>query len=580
MDKTLNSKHIQYFTFAIMLLLMFLVGNVRFEPLEMGVINQILHPEYPKGEFFYSPYWNTSYLVAFLAKIFHTGDHILIYAQVFWIVQTALTVFAFTKLSNYVFENDDLTLMIIIMFFLLGQIDQVDQKTMAVPFHLMSICYFLRGKWLLSAIFTAMLFYIHVGMAIWWTLTSVIGVIYLFAFARKVSLRNLITYGATVFILALPVILFFLNKIMMSDSGGDDFAVQYYYTTVWYATSVKLFFTKPSLILISSVLIFLIFLVGYKKAKNSNCNVSFIPSIAIGVFGVHIIALVLCDFLKIGSAITLQLLRSFMHIEIFFSMFLAFLMARQIRNKNYLFFVGYVFIAFLYGFVRKWLGDGNYYHVLAFFYAALLVFEILENSLRKFKLINFSSSVGQIIHRKISLSLAVAIFLILLTVARLPGLKNNIKILFGVPEYKNATTWTSDKYLYEDITDFVNQNLKDPNTLIVTPFLKPDFSFYTGHNTFIKMDTPHYDLMYSDNKFNFREIMEEDLGHRPEYLLENYTDKNFREKWQLLWERVDEEVLKKWKKKYHVTHIVRDKKLALNLPVIYDNPYYFVYKVD
>ena len=37
---------------------MLFVKNIQFEPVEIGRITQILHPEYPKGELHYDPMFN------------------------------------------------------------------------------------------------------------------------------------------------------------------------------------------------------------------------------------------------------------------------------------------------------------------------------------------------------------------------------------------------------------------------------------------------------------------------------------------------------------------------------------------
>jgi len=58
MKKYLDSIYLVYFAFFVMLILMLFVKNIQFEPVEIGRITQILHPEYPKGELHYDPMFN------------------------------------------------------------------------------------------------------------------------------------------------------------------------------------------------------------------------------------------------------------------------------------------------------------------------------------------------------------------------------------------------------------------------------------------------------------------------------------------------------------------------------------------
>jgi hypothetical protein len=44
-----------------------------------------------------------------------------------------------------------------------------------------------------------------------------------------------------------------------------------------------------------------------------------------------------------------------------------------------------------------------------------------------------------------------------------------------------------------------------------------------------------------------------------------------------MWKNVDEKLIRKWRKEYGITHVIRENELNLDLPVIYKNRHYAVY---
>ena len=81
------------------------------------------------------------------------------------------------------------------------------------------------------------------------------------------------------------------------------------------------------------------FTVGYMKWRNSVGRNECIVPIVLGVLFLYVFDFVLVDLFFNGIAIKLQLLRSILNVEFFASLFFAFLISRQLRKGNIVFFV-------------------------------------------------------------------------------------------------------------------------------------------------------------------------------------------------------------------------------------------------
>ena len=86
------------------------IGKIHIEPVDLSVLKQILHPEYPKGPLSYNPLYHYNYIVAFVARLFGFEVNSPRLAEVFWFLEQALTFIVLLKLCNSLFKGDRLTL--------------------------------------------------------------------------------------------------------------------------------------------------------------------------------------------------------------------------------------------------------------------------------------------------------------------------------------------------------------------------------------------------------------------------------------------------------------------------------------
>ena len=71
---------------------------------------------------------------------------------------------------------------------------------------------------------------------------------------------------------------------------------------------------------------------------------------------------------------------------------------------------------------------------------------------------------------------------------------------------------------------------------------------------------------------NFKEVFHKELG----YSVEEMKDGKI---WEKIWMEIDENKIIEWKKKYGVTHVIREKNLPLNFTIKYFNKHYNLYEL-
>lgn len=584
-NKYLNSAYLLYFCFLAMIFIALSMKDTHFEAPEVGAITQILHPEYPKGPLQYHPSFNYDYIIAFVAQKLGFKDNFTQLSPLFWFIDVALAVFVLIKLCNLIFKNDKLVLTIAVMLFIFLKSGEIDQKTMLAPIYLAAVYFFLKERWYISASFAAAIFYIHFGFALWWFLPSCFAILMLLLRGR-VSLKHAAAYAALTIVFSLPVLSFYLNR----HSKLDELFVKYYYFTSWNSTSVLMNLVYPKL-LASIILPFLLAIVGYIKARKEGYRNDFIMPVITGVLILFLIDFIGADLMGNGSFITLQLLRSVVNVELFSGLFFAFLLARQIVKGNFVFLFLFIIVSrYYYSGLSRFFGNISYYGAQNILYSAVVFYEIIEKytvpaMTRAYDFL--SAKINAVYLKKIAgkskrlmqYPVFIAISFIVLT-----GPKSVMKFFLKAPQQNKAVEWTQDRYLYDDIAKFTNENIKDRNALLLTPFLRTDFQFYTGHHTFINFASPLFELvsLEEDSRPEFKTILKEDLNLPLEDFLsvKNFDLDKLTKSWDEKWRDLDEETIRKWHKKYHLTHVVRENELAVNFPSIYKNKFYTVYEIN
>lgn len=606
MTKILKPVHILYLLFFTALLVTLLANNVIFEPKFLEAVNQILHPENPKGELAYNPYYNFAYFASFLIKHLGCENYIPLFAKILWFLLNGLVVLALGKLCNHIFKDDEMILVLAVMgcLFLVSEglscvVDlHLSSKSALMPLYLLSVYFFLRERWFLSATFGSLIFYLHIGFAIWWLLPSFFGLC-LIALTNKggakVSLITAFNYCLTTLVLAAPVLYYYFSNAQAAKP--DEFFLRYYICTHTYDSSPWLLSHAPIAIM-SLVSTVGVFTVGCIKSKRYGYATDNIVPIAVGVLVTCILTLVFGDILRIHTVVMLQLPRCRYNVELFSNLFLAFLLSRQVRGGNYIFLLSFVIIASYYwSIVYKFFGYSSSSLNITFivFYAILLIYELFEAKILQFAKRSFDTPIDNRvtaafkkvmlrINQTLQRPLVIAVLLICLILPRVPILKSFIKKTLKLPQQHEYASTGRD---LEDIIRFTNQNINSRNTLLLIPFLQKDFEHYTKHNTFIGHTSPlkENDMLFKPKPYKIVDILKNDLDYPPEKFFESSnnrgcSDKNIATEWENIWKNLDETKVMRLVKKYKVTHIIREKNLPLNFPVLYQNGSYVVYVAE
>ena len=164
------------------------------------------------------------------------------------------------------------------------------------------------------------------------------------------------------------------------------------------------------------------------------------------------------------------------------------------------------------------------------------------------------------------------------------SVKSCIKsLLRNSNEIKTVAVQDKRKLLYEDVSSFFNEDVADRKALILYPFLEFDFPvFVPRHDSFISYMTPAYSLFYNlQGSGEFKYILENDLNYSLDRLFRGRINnaKIFYDRWDEMWKNLDEGIINRWKERYNLTHVIREKDLPLNFPVVYQNSFYVVYEI-
>src|SRR3989337_834301 len=329
----LNSTYALYACFLAMYIAVFYTVNPTFRDVEIPVIMKILHPEYYNGEFFnidinnYNPYFNYNYIVAFIAKSFGYTNNLWELGKIFWIFEKGFAIVTLIMMCNY----------------------------------------FLKEKWHISAIFAASIFYLHIGRATWWLLTASAAFSLMYFVQKRITLKQSFNYLTLVIFLAAPIVFVYIGRA--AHSNVEDFTIRYFYYTGLNATSPLLTLTVTPVYFVVQWSLLAFCLIGYYKASKEWCKTDNIMPVVLGAIFFYPVQFVLADIMGNKTAITMQLTRTLMAMNIFGILFLGFLLARQVKKGNYVFLLLSALILFFYKTGITVIALGT----------ALVVYELFEN---------------------------------------------------------------------------------------------------------------------------------------------------------------------------------------------------------
>ena len=570
-----------------MFVAVFYTVNPTFRDVEIPVIQKILHPEYYNGEFFsidlgkYNPYFNYDYFAAFIARLFGYTENLLALGKIFWLFEKGFTIFVLVKLCNYIFKNDKTTLAIAIIAFIAFLDNEATQKSMAMPLFILAIYYFLKERWIVSALLSASVFYLHIGKATWLVLTVFIAFVVIWYRGRKISLKQIISYFAIVFVLASPIIFIYFGRT--AHSSVDDFSIKYFYFTGGQDTSPLVSIEVNPIYFLVQWFLCGVFFVGYYKAKKEGCIVVNIMPVIIGVISLYLMQFVFADIFWNSKVITMQLSRAVIINYIFGILFSAFLLSSQIKKGNYIFFFLFVLMFFFY---RR----GIAFISLSI---ALIIYEIYEeyilNIVKKLckgigKVVNtkeIKKRESNVLQYPVVIALCLLVLFILPKFSIAAPIKSYVKsILYRSSFIVGLNKEKNEKEAYDEVFKYINENIKG-KAVFLYPFNKWEFPSYTHHECFINSYTPLFNLFYNNQpSHKFVYILQNDLNCSIDKLFENWDGKNLYDRWDEMWKNLNEDIIKRWKERYMLTHVIRENSFPLKFPIIYQNSYYTVYEIE
>ena len=573
-----------FFLLGLFFVIVFLakINTIHIESLDVGYIKRILHPEYPQGGISYDPQFHYNYIVAFVARVFGFESNSSGLAQIFWFIEQALTIAVLIKFCGFLFKGDKLTLVLVIFMYLMLKSGETDQKTMLRPLHFLAIYYFLKEKWILAAIFSASIFYLHIGVAIWWFVPSCFALCLVYLFKNKnIDFFQIIMFSGVVCLLASPIVYYYIVSTVIGENfTNNEFINHYWYGVVNNSVLYEIIYDPKALAIL--LLKVTVLTVGYKKWILSGGSNDYIVPIAFGVLCLYILDFVLVDIMFSGIFIKLQLLRSVMNIDFFMSLFFVFLISRQLGKGNIVFFVLFLMILCVpssfwvyYSPIDRWSG-------IFVFYAVVTVYEIFEHPIG-IVMGNLSVLLGNrtivplfckitgkmqnLFSNPVSLSVFLVILVALQGALSATPIKTYVKSVIGIKQTPIGKM-NFQKSLNKDIAKYTNEKINGDDVLLVFPFAKSDFVNYTNHKVFINAGTL-FDYVPSQID-HFQHIFENDLNYSIEKLRSEGS-------WEEMWKGVDEDLILKWRREYDITHVIRENEFPLDFSAVYENEYYTIY---
>jgi len=352
--KILNSTYMVYAYFLVIFVVTFFTitsdhkeyGTFRVE--EIGAVQKIINPELYDGKLFniesvkHNPYFNYAHIVAFIAKKSGYQQNLWELGKVFWLVEKGLSLVVVIMLCSLIFPGDRITLLIAGTFFVSFIDHEASQKSMAMPLCLLAIYYFLKEKWIVSAIFSASIFYLHIGKGVWWLGTAGIALVVMFLIQKRISLKKVVVFVFITVVLASPIIYYYLLK--NSNSSIDEFTIMYFYYAQGWQTSPLLALTVTPLTFVNLWLTFAILCLGYISAKKAGYGHGNIILLVIGAVALYLVQFIFADIFSSNFVMPMQLTRAFHVVLIFGNFFMAFLLACHIRKGNYIFVLIFLFM--------------------------------------------------------------------------------------------------------------------------------------------------------------------------------------------------------------------------------------------
>lgn len=575
LEKKKNNLHIYFVYFSVLILVFtWLFNAIHLENIDIDILQRILDPNIEKGVIAYDPQYNYLYLISLFItnSEFEINNSLLI--KIIWVIEKILFIYVSSKFIKLIYSNYNLRIFIIfsILYILLQKSGEVDQKTFTIPFQFLAIYYFIKGRFFKSSLSISFVFYFHVGMGVWWYLPSIFSFIFLFLTNEKnYTFLNFFKYNSYTSFLIFPLIYFYFFRENNIDLFYSDYLKGYW---IGINNSIKyLLYNKnynEILIIILKLFIYL-FSISIIFKNNKSFYNKFL-SILFGVIFLFLINEIITIVIESGFVLKLQLLRSIEILHYISMIIISILIYNQLRGGNPLFFILLLIILIPNPF---WFLL-NYFNLYIMFYTLCLIIllnELINRKSKKIKKFGFFLSLFNSFLRILSNNnnylYIIILFLAFANLNYYFNLQEKILLLINNNNVKNNNETVSINH--QSVIDYINNDLNFKNSYIAVPFLEGDMSYIIRKKTFISINNP-YDYIPVNSKIMF-DIFNKEL----ELTIKNVRDK---EEMYKIWSNLNITNFLRWKETYGLTHIIREKNLPLDLPIIFSDNEYNLYKIN
>lgn len=549
------------FIFFYVLLFGFLFRDtIHLENIDYDIYSKISNKNIPKGSVYYDPQYNLIYFLYFIVENIKIELSVLI--KFLWFIEKILLIFSISLICKLILKTDTIfiTILLLLPFLRSGEFDQ---KTFCLSLQLLSIFYFLNKKFILSSFFLSLVFYIHVGMGVWWFLPSIFAFLYLIL--KKVEGYSLIKFlnylfFVSIFITPLLYIYFFYIDIYSTINTPQvlEFWLGINNSFYYYILNKNI----NDVFFIIANFIFFIFSI-YILKNQIKCNLNILISIPIGTLVIFFLNEIVILYNQNTILLKLQILRAHSILFYFNLIFISLILFNQMKRKNYIFFI--IFILLLIPnpvyLIFRYI---SFYETLYIFWFSILLY---EHNHKNFIYNKFLLYLNFLFDRISLFNKTYPFFVLLILIFAISNQIFSFEKLYKTI-IKKESFIVESKYNQNKLINFIN-NINDDKILIIFPFVKEDFKYLIDKKSLVSINDI-FDYVPANANFMVQFFNDEFSFGKKEILIEKY---NVIEAWKNL----NSDNFTHWKKKYGITHIVRETNLPLNFKKIFSDNKYDIY---
>ena len=284
-----------YIIFVLIFCLIFswFFNTIHLENIDVDILQRIINPFIEKGSVVYDPHYNYLYFLANIVNFKEIDINESLIIKFIWASEKILFIIIAHKILKFFFKEYNFNILIIfsIIYLILQRGGEVDQKTLALPFQFLAIFYFLRGKFLKSSISISFVFYLHVGMGVWWYLPSIISYLYLFYKKNEnFNAYNFLKYNIYIIFFILPLFYYYFLRENNIQIFYSSYIIEYWIginNSLYYLLNQKSY--NEVYIILSKIIIFYISITILFNNENKLKSKFF--SIFLGIILIYVINL-------------------------------------------------------------------------------------------------------------------------------------------------------------------------------------------------------------------------------------------------------------------------------------------------